>query len=169
MHKGFMGVAAMVLAVCGAYQAQPLQPVFVLGSSMAPALKDHEVHWATRNFDSVYRGDVVLVEHEGSQLVKRVAGLPGDEVTRYYYLGAWTLPELRVTQNYYEHRHLPKQTIRVPENSIYLLGDNGNVSVDSRNFGPVPISEMRAKLIDNDRQGALPPSLVLGGLVSVSV
>jgi hypothetical protein len=41
----------------------------------------------------------------------------------------------------------------VPENHIYVVGDNLRKSSDSRNFGPVPISDVIAWLPGSPRPG----------------
>jgi len=43
--------------------------------------------------------------------------------------------------------HYQGKTIKVPEKHLWLEGDNKNNSMDSRNWGPVPISLIRRRCI----------------------
>lgn len=95
------------------------------------------------------RGDVVTFWNEelGKVLVKRVIGLPGEEVSfsgGYVYIDGVKL----------EEPYLPAQgvtesenTFTVPEGCIFVLGDNRTGSHDSRFWADpyVPVEEIQAK------------------------
>jgi len=57
------------------------------------------------------------------------------------------------------------QVFEVPEGHAWLQGDNRDVSADSRQFGPVPISAITGRLVariyPRSRMARLPPSLDL--------
>ena len=67
------------------------------------------------------RGDVVVANSVTGNfnVCKRVAGLPGDLVTADI---------------------LGKRKIVVPPGHVWLVGDNRELSVDSRSYGPVPMA-----------------------------
>jgi signal peptidase I len=99
------------------------------------------------------RFDIVIAkETNGVQIVKRIIGLPGEEVfideNGNIYIDGNILEE-----------HYGKETIKDPgnafhivtlgEDEFFLLGDNRNNSLDSRFdiVGPVPMERMRGKVV----------------------
>lgn len=110
------------------------------------------------------RGDVVIFvergmegigQNAGKQLIKRIIGLPGDRVvikdgsvTVYNseHPGGFqpdkTLPYGKVIQT----TSIDKDTT-VPEDQVFVLGDNRDNSLDSRSFGTVAAKDIVGKLI----------------------
>ncbi|RYG15505.1 hypothetical protein EON82_26155 [bacterium] len=41
------------------------------------------------------------------------------------------------------------RTIEVPRETVYVLGDNLQTSIDSRSFGPVPIDRIKRFVIED--------------------
>ena len=111
----------------------------VSGDSMLNTLSDGEIVFYTRINPSVEAGDIVSVAYpSGKYFVKRVVAVAGDVVdikdgTLYvngvpeegdYFLGA-TKPELGSFTYPYT----------VGEDCVFVLGDNREVSEDSRRYG----------------------------------
>jgi signal peptidase I len=105
--------------------------------------------WFNRN--RIHRSDVVVFRSEGPGsplFVRRVAGLPGDEIDirneRVFVNGAeWDdphavfegpLPLFEALINY--------GPVKVPADCCFLLGDNRRMSKDSRMVGPIPMSDL---------------------------
>jgi signal peptidase I len=120
----------------------PLRLVQVSGRSMEPTLHPGQRLLLDRLY---YRSsglsfdDIVVVMHNGEEIVKRVKGLPGDQLqmdelsdgTAFRVVNLTRHPELRRPPIYYRHEEV------VPPGMIYLIGDNLGLSEDSRRFGPV--------------------------------
>ncbi len=92
---------------------------------------------------SPQRGDVVVVRVEGSSdlLIKRVVGLPGDQVEirdDQLLVNHEPLTEPYVTQPTYGSYG----PVDVPPLHLFVMGDNRNFSNDSRTFGPVPMKDV---------------------------
>jgi len=95
----------------------------VRGKSMEPTFHDGQVILVGKGgllFGPLKHGDVVVFTRNGQLLVKRVVALPYE-----------TAPD----------------GTRVPANHIYVVGDNLEVSEDSRAFGPIPLSSVIGKVL----------------------
>lgn len=95
----------------------------------------------------------------GDSAIKRVIGLPGESVTirnnqvvitdtegNFFMLNEPYLDTNTVTNGYPDKW---KEYEVIPENHYFLMGDNREMSIDSRHFGPVPREEIRG-LINQD-------------------
>jgi signal peptidase I len=110
--------------------------VVVRGESMEPTLDPGQrvlvskAYWLVGPID---RSDVVVLQEEGGEvLIKRVVGLPGDKVDFALVPRSW-----RLAQGEYH----------VPEDSLYVVGDNRPVSQDSRDFGPFAPDDVIGKVV----------------------
>ena len=119
--------------------------VYISGPSMQPTFHTGDCILVFRT-DKVERNDIAVVEWQDKWLIKRVIGLPNEtlemEDGKIYINGAL------ITENfeYFSgNRNLPEITI--PEDYIFIVGDNRENSHDSRAFGPVPTSDIFGKLI----------------------
>ena len=86
-----------------------------------------------------------------SSYIKRVIGLPGDHVQikdGSVYLNGEKMQE-DYLQDYVITEDLKGNftDIIVPENTVYVLGDNRGDSVDSRRFGCVPVEKIESKAV----------------------
>ncbi len=123
------------------------RPYIVHGLSMFPTLNDGDRVFVVpyRGNTTPNRGDVVVLRNVGGTnelLIKRVVALAGDKVT----LGDGKV----VVNDKYLHKStngartgILKQL--VPDNMLYVMGDNEGHSYDSRTFGPVPKSSVVGK------------------------
>jgi signal peptidase I len=130
--------------------ASPLTTTVVLGRSMEPTLQPGAFYVLDRGYyhsHALARGDVVVLKEDGVTYIKRVYALPGDRLsllrdddggTDYVLepLEATRLRELHAEGKLPGRRVL---TMIVPPDECFVLGDNSNVSIDSRDFGPVPM------------------------------
>ena len=101
------------------------------------------------------RGDVVVFRHNGATYLKRVLAKPGDTVYVLTFPGTgrdefvmdWESARIRriTTQmrRWYSAKVVPR---RVPDGFFYAVGDHVDASVDSREFGPVPMQSVLGRL-----------------------
>jgi signal peptidase I len=164
-----------------------LQAFYAPSLSMAPALSssshfviDKAAYWG----HNPSRGDIVVFDAPAeaasdfpygahTQFVKRVIGLPGDELrlasghvyrygqpgplwepyVHYPYAGNLPEPEGSDQDDWFERRrssltrHDGKWWIRVPPGKYFVLGDNRSDSNDSHLWGFLPRQDIRGKAI----------------------
>jgi signal peptidase I len=122
----------------------------VESTSMIPTLRANDyvvVNKLAYKLGAPKRGDVIVFKYppDPTQIpyIKRVVGLPGDEVHitagRVYINGVvLTEPYLKVSTN-------QGGDWTVPEDSLFVMGDNRNGSSDSRAWGMVPFDNVIGK------------------------
>jgi signal peptidase I len=120
------------------------QPVRVEGTSMLPNLEDQDRLFIDKfafRVGEIHRGDVVVFRYprdETKNYIKRVIGLPGDEVEidrGRVYVNGRLLHEPYVPARFADDRSEPP--MKIPAGEYFVLGDHRNISSDSREFGPV--------------------------------
>jgi signal peptidase I len=126
----------------------PFRVVEVSGRSMMPTLHNGDRYLVDRLYYHVgglRRDDVIVLSHDGEQLVKRLVGMPGDHLELVMGPDASVFELRNITTG--QNGRLPidpgvplfRREITVPRGKIYVLGDNWWRSDDSRAFGSVPI------------------------------
>lgn len=99
--------------------------VVVSGSSMEPTLTDGQVLILLKSaywISEPKTDDIVVVQHGTEQYIKRIAACPGE------------VP--------------PDEEDPLPENRYYILGDNRDVSIDSRSFGSIPKNLIIGRILE---------------------
>lgn len=123
----------------------------VRGSSMAPRIHDGDrilIDHVSYLFDSVEAGDIVVLKYPldpSVDYIKRVIGLPGDEVVLEG--GRVWVNGVEVVEPYVRDPDpLSRMTVHVKAAHFFVLGDNRQRSCDSREFGLVPQDYVRGKV-----------------------
>lgn len=101
------------------------------GASMAPLIKEDGnivvVDKFSPRFTGYRKGDVVVAAapSDGHLIMKRICGLEGESVSV---------------------DRLGRRFVTVPQGQAWLLGDNRPASLDSRNYGPVPVASIQGRV-----------------------
>lgn len=130
------------------------QSFLVQGASMLPSLHDGErllVDKITYRFRPPARGEIVVFRYPADpqrKFIKRVIGIPGDvvEVREWIvYLNGRPLHEDYI----YGPTYSDFGPVTVPEDTLFVLGDNRNQSEDSRyaDVGFVPRSHLVGRAV----------------------
>lgn len=88
----------------------------------------------------------ILRRQNRNLLVKRVIGIPGD-VLEFRDNKLYRNGELIEEDYILEEMIMESGIIEIPEDHVFVMGDNRNNSKDSRAIGPIPIKNVRAKVI----------------------
>lgn len=157
----FLVYLVLIVLIMFSVRAVLIDPVRVDGKSMLDTLQDGEIMVTDRMayaFRSPKRGDIVLcyypdAYYEDQSLnyatrVKRVVAVGGDTIeTRdgVLYVNGEKVDEPYLTEERIGNQFIQFQTI--PEDSVYVLGDNRSVSRDSRydTVGPIPLCRVVGK------------------------
>ncbi|MFH1085640.1 MAG: signal peptidase I, partial [Chloroflexota bacterium] len=119
------------------------QPRVVHGESMEPNLHERQrviVDLFSYRLRAPRYGEIVILDlpdRAGPPLIKRVIGLPGDTVV--IHNGAVSVNGRQLTEPYLNQGTAGSfGPVLVPEEHVFVLGDNRCCSNDSRYFGTVP-------------------------------
>jgi signal peptidase I len=142
-------------------RAHEVESFDIAGTSMEPALLQHDLVFAGKRYNcrgckAVHRGDIAIFTYPNDRTliyVKRIVGLPGDRIdirgTEVLVNGK----SLTVGEGLegdagrtWQIRRAPGSntalSVTVPAGQVFVLGDNRGNSVDSRQFGPVPLDDV---------------------------
>ncbi len=158
---GVLVVVAVANVAVFVVQRWVALPLHVPSASMEPNLQDGDRILVRRNFASpeelarkLDRGDVLVFRspRDGEPLVvKRVIGLPGESIeARDGQIAIdedTLLDEKWLPESEREVGSPAAETVDIPftqlaDDEVYLLGDNRDGSIDSREFGPVSLDRV---------------------------
>ncbi len=140
-------VAAFAILVAMLY----LPTLRIYGKSMKGTLESGDIVLAVKS-NRFKTGDIVAFYYNNNILVKRVIAESGDwvNITKD---GTVYVNDKKINEPYIENKAYGETNIKfpyqVPENRIFVLGDNRKVSIDSRNtsVGAVSDEQLVGKLI----------------------
>ena len=140
------------------------QQYYIDGPSMQTTLMPQDrvlVNKMSYKLHDVHRGDVIVfdrvtneVQHD--DLIKRVLGLPGEALeirSCVVYIDGVQVeePYLNLEQTSQIEpsarcgSHTDMAPVVIPENMVFVMGDNRVQSFDSRDFGPIDIDKVRGR------------------------
>lgn len=156
----FVDIMMVIFVVAAAMLIEKviIMPTRVVGTSMYPTLNDSDflvINRLSYVAKDPERFDIVVFEEESESedeyLIKRVIGLPGETV---FISGNKIYIDGRILEEYYWYEdnfdekdaHAP---VTLGEDEFFVMGDNRNVSVDSRSnrIGVVKKEQMIGKAV----------------------
>ncbi len=151
MLRSTVGILVTVAAVAVLIAVLLLPVLQIYGTSMAPTLDEGNIVVSVKG-SRFETGDVVAFYYNNKILVKRVIANPGQWVDMdengYVYVDNEKLEEPYITQHAYGETNI-QLPYQVPDSRIFVMGDNRDVSIDSRNtsVGCVSDEQIVGKII----------------------
>jgi signal peptidase I len=144
------GTVALVAAVAAVLlvRAEVAETVTIGSGSMAPTLQRGDtalIDKITLRVRDPRREDLVAFHNpqDGRLTVKRVVGVAGDSVElrdAVLFVNGSAVDEPEVDLDSDDGTYYGPMT--VPADAVFVMGDNRGSSIDSRAFGPVPLSAL---------------------------
>ena len=120
-------------------------PGLVNGASMEPTLYNNELVLINKIGlnKGINRYDIVVVKYENSTIIKRVIGLPYETVE---YIDNTLYIDGEKVNTKVDFEYTKDFKLTAGKNEYIVLGDNRNISKDSRIIGPVKESDIIGKV-----------------------
>lgn len=139
--QSISGLDIVVFALLIVFILLGVRIIHVQGESMEPTFLNDSITIGV-GARNIQRNDIVVVKHQSlGYIIKRVVGIEGDHVI-ILENGTYVNGELLDTRG----STIYVDTV-VPEDSVFLVGDNRSNSTDSRSFGAVDVSQVSSKLL----------------------
>lgn len=122
-----------------------VSPIRVNGASMNPTLNDKDIMLLDEisyRFSDIERFDIVVVKEKSEYLIKRVIGLPGENIS--YKDGKLYINGKHIKEDF-KHKETMDFSTTLGKDEYFIMGDNRTNSTDSRVFGPISRSEIIGK------------------------
>ncbi len=151
-------VKDIIIAVCLALLISVfIRPTIVKQTSMEDTVMPSDYLITARQaylFSEPERGDIIIFQSdmdaadgESKNLIKRVIGLPGETVTirdGSVYINGEAIEEPYVKGGYTTGS---VEGLKIDDGEYFVMGDNREVSLDSRDFGPISEDSIKGKAV----------------------
>lgn len=147
-------IAAIVLFLLVNYVVSPVK---IKGRSMFPVLKDKEriiISKLGLNRENIKRFDIIVFTNpreKGKRFIKRVIGLPGETIKIKdgdIYINSIQIRQAFISEEMKNNfQAVNIGTMKIPEDFYFLIGDNREISRDSRTYGVIHQKNILGKAI----------------------
>ena len=123
-----------------------VSPIKVNGNSMYNTLHDKDIMILNEyiyRFLDIDRFDIVVVKEDGELLIKRVVGLPRDTIKCVE--GVIYVNDQVLVDEYAYTETSDFEEVTLANDEYFVLGDNREVSLDSRTYGAYKRDEIKGK------------------------
>ena len=159
----FLSILALILFLY--ISAHSYTTSRVDGDSMFPTLNDEEFLLVSKYwFSSPERGDIISTrldekhhkDTEGTTVVKRIIGMPGEIIefkNRRFSVINPVKGYMKFRENYLIDPQItpswdgPERKFLIPVGHYFVLGDNREISQDSRDYGTMPLENIIGKVV----------------------
>ena len=146
------GIYVLIIVIVILIKTYLYAPIMVKGESMYPTLHNKDIMILDKikyKYSSIERFDIVVIRNDGKNIIKRVIGLPGDSVD---YIDS----KLYINGKMYVEKYLDLdvktllngsdfEVDNIPDDCYFVLGDNREVSKDSRSIGLIKKKDIEGK------------------------
>ncbi len=121
------------------------------GNSMQPTLKDNDIILYYKSKKNIKRFDIIIFKRNNNLFIKRVIGLPGDSIkyidnTLYVNDNPTEEDFQKSITNDFNISDITSSDV-IPNNKLFVLGDNRLFSTDGRSFGFIDINDVNGIMI----------------------
>lgn len=156
--KGWIKDITIALLI-GILILQFIKPTIVREHSMEPTLKENDYIFLSKQsyrFGEPESGDIIVFHTDLKQangeeklLIKRIIGIPGDKISiqdGVVIRNGEAMSELYTLEGYTATN---MDEVIIPEESLFVMGDNRQNSIDSRDstVGMIPIERVLGKAV----------------------
>ena len=136
----------VIVVVVVLFRTYIATPVRVDGDSMNPTLKNGQILILNKLDKKYERMEIVVFDYKGERLIKRVIGLPGEEVyikDNKIYINDEEIKDYRDDVKTADY----KLNVKIPNGYYFVLGDNRGNSADSRLIGLISEEEIKGSVL----------------------
>ncbi|MCG2624600.1 signal peptidase I [Arthrobacter sp. I2-34] len=151
--RAVLAAAAAVLLGLLAVRLWILEPVAVASDSMAPTLENGSLVFVFKPgpvVSGVHAGDLVVFRSpaDGTPVIKRVVAVGGQQLEvqdAVLYVNSVRMHEPFVDPATIDGTYYP--VTEVPPGTVFVMGDNRERSIDSRDYGPIPLEAIEGLVL----------------------
>lgn len=127
------------------------KPFRIEGKSMEPYFSEGDFVLVTRIFWEINKNEVVVVRHKKKDFaVKRVIALEGDKIEfRNGEIFVNGENRGKIASGDFNVMLFENSSFIIEKNTVFLLGDNREISFDSRLWGSIPLKNIYGKVLFN--------------------
>lgn len=157
--KHIIKITAQLTIICLALLFISFRPFYIInvdGKSMEPTYRNKSLVLVSRFYRDINKKDIILLRNRKEYIIKRVANTESETILidksarERPFMPIYIAPSMSPEYVWNCLSKLNGYSLsyyKIPAKSVFVLGDNSMVSEDSRDFGAVALSDMKAKVI----------------------